>query len=141
MPMTIKAILFALLVASLFAFVGLQVSSDLSATYGVTMSDNTSSRYQVIQDESNNVATKVNQTYVWLQDLTSGNILGFIYAMPTNIANVLGVFLTLPNLAYSVFDSTLAIFGIPSFVSGIIAVMLIITVVLIIVGIWTEGRV
>jgi len=137
----IKSILLALLVASVFAYIGLGVSAELATTYGVTMTDNTTARYQSIQDESENIADDINQVHGWLQDLTEGDIGGFVFAMPANIANILGIFLQLPNIAYSVFDSTLAVFGIPSFISAIISVMLIITIVLIIVGIWTEGRI
>jgi hypothetical protein len=137
----IKGILLALLVASLFAYIGLAVNSDLATTYGVTMSDaKTNETFGNVQKEASIVSGKVQQVNAWLQDLTEGNLLGFVYAMPTNIANVLGIFLTIPNIAYSVFDATLSSFGIPSFVTGIISVMLIITVILIIVNIWTEGR-
>ena len=139
--MRIQSILLALLVASLFAFIGISVNADLATTYGVPMGDNSTERYQAIQDESTNIEDDINQVHDWLQDLTEGDIGGFVFAMPANVANILGIFLQLPNLAYSVFDSTLAIFGIPSFVTGIISVMLIVVVVLLIVGIWTEGRV
>jgi hypothetical protein len=138
--MMIKTILLALLVASLFAYIGLSVNTDLAATYNVTMGDNTTTRYEAIRDESRIISSKAEQIHVWLQDLTEGNLLGFVYAMPTNIANVIGIFLTIPNIAYSVFDSTLAAFGIPSFVTGVISVMLIVVVILAVVGIWTEGR-
>lgn len=138
--MNVRTIMLAILVASLFAFIGVSVNSELATTYSVTMSDNTTTRYEAIQEEAQNVAEDINQTQEWLQDLTEGDIGGFVFAMPANVANILGLFLQLPNIAYSVFDSTLAIFGIPSFVSGIIAVMLIVTVVLLIASIWTEGR-
>jgi len=139
--MQIKGLLLALLVASLFAYIGIYVNNDLSTVYSVTMNDSSISRYQHIQNESYNIADKMNQTSVWLQDLTSGDILGFVYAMPVNIANILGIFILLPNIALGVLESTLAVFGIPPFVIGIIGGMLIISVLLIIVGIWTEGRI
>lgn len=139
--MRISSILLALLVASAFAYVGLSLTDDLSTTYSVTIEDNTSVRYETIQDESENVADDINQVHDWLQDLTEGDIGGFVFAMPANVANILGIFLQIPNLAYSIVHSTLAVFGIPAFIFDIIAVMLIVSVVLIIVGIWTEGKV
>jgi hypothetical protein len=138
---TIKAILLALLVASLFAYVGLTVSSDLASTYSVTMSSaETNSTFGDIQDKSSEISVKIEQVHEWLQDLTEGDIGGFVFAMPANVANILGIFLQLPNIAYSVFDAAMSSFGIPSFVTGIVSVMIIVTIVLIIVGIWTEGR-
>lgn len=139
--MNIRALLLALLVASLFAYIGLSINTGLTTTYNVTIADNVTERYQAIQDESATIEEKINQVHEWLQGLTEGDIGGFVFAMPANVANILGIFLQLPNIAYGVFDATLAIFGIPAYVIGIISAMLIVVVVLIIVGIWTEGKI
>lgn len=139
--MRITTIILAVLVASALAYVGVSLNSDLADTYNVTMADNTTERYEAIQDESAVIAEDISQVQEWLQELTEGDIGGFVFAMPANVANVIGILLQLPNVAYSVLDSTLAIFGIPAYISGILSIMLIVVVTIIIVGIWTEGRV
>jgi len=137
---TIKGVHFALLVAAIFSFVGLTVLAAGESTYGLSPSDNRTNYYQDIQDESNNISTDMNQTTVWLKQLTSGDLTGFVFAMPTNIAKILGLFVEIPSMLFAVFSSTLAIFGIPPFITNLISVMGIVLIALLIIGIWAQGR-
>ena len=137
---SIKAVLLALLVAAIFSFVGLQVLSDGESTYGLSPSDNRTTYYQDVIDESDNISSDMNQTTVWLKQLTSGDLVGFVFSMPTNVAKILGLFVEIPSMMFAVFSSTLAIFGIPPFITGIISVMGIVLIALLIIGIWAQGR-
>lgn len=136
---TIKGIILALLVASVLAFAGLTILSDSQTVYGLSIEDNTTGYYQEVIDESDQISDKMNQTTIWLKQLTAGDLTGFIFAMPTNVAKILGLFVDIPNLMFSIFSSTLAVFGIPPFITGIISIMGITLVALLIAGIWAQG--
>ena len=137
---TIKGVLLAMLIASVIAFAGMTINVEGAAVYSVNTTGNSTDPYTGIQDESAKISEDMEQIQDWLQELTSGDVLGFVFAMPSNVAKILGLFVLVPNLLNSIFTSILAVFGIPVFITHIFEVMMIVVVLLIIAGIWaTEG--
>lgn len=136
---TLKGILLSLLIAAVFAYVGVTVLAGQETAYSVTLADNSTSNYAVIEAQSAQISDDMNQVSAWLQDLTSGSVLTFVFAMPDNVAKILSLFVQVPNLMNTVFTATLAVFGIPVFVTQIFEVMMIVVVLLILVAIWARS--
>lgn len=137
--LTIKGILLALVVAAIFSYGGLFVLTDMESTYSVSISDNTTGNYVVIQEQSEQISSDMEQISEWLQDLTTGELTDFVFAMPTNVANILSLFVQIPNLMNTVFVATLAVFHIPVFVTQLFEVMMIIVILITIVYIWARA--
>jgi len=136
---TIKGIFLALVVAAIFTFAGLSVATEQGATYNVTVSDNSTENYEVIETQTAQISSNMEQISSWLKDLTEGELTDFVFAMPTNIANILSLFVDLPNLMNTIFTAVLAVFGIPVFVTQMFELMMIIVVLITIVYIWAKG--
>ena len=139
MDQTIKNIFLALLVASILAYSGLTVLTEQEAVYGFTVSDNETANYVIIQEQSSQISSDMNQISEWLQELTSGKLTDFVFAMPTNVAKILSLFVQIPNLLNTVFTAVLAVFGIPTFITQLFQIMMIVIVLLTIVYIWAKG--
>jgi len=135
---SIKSLLVAVIIATVFAFSFISITNDLGTSYSEA-NVSRSGKFSEVKEEQGVISSKVNSIQDWLKDLGEGELSDFVFAMPTQIANILTLLVDTANIAHSVLTSLLKGFGIPSFVTNAFLVIASIYVVLKIVAIWSKG--
>jgi len=135
---SIKSMLVAVIITTVFAFSFISVTDDLGTSYSeanVSKPD----KFSTLKGEQETVSLKVENMTTWLGKLSEGELTDFVFSMPTQIANILGLLLDTAGIVHSTITLLLKGFGIPTFVSNSFFVIISLYVALKIVAIWSKG--
>jgi len=140
---TFKAIFLMIFAVAGAALVVSTVGSEVSTNYNTSFIEaNQTSAMATLTEESHIAAAKMESTQASLQKLGTGDLVGFVFTLPSQIGAILSLFIVdIPNMFHAVFSSIISAFGLPAELAFIVYAMILVIVVFVVLSIWTRSEV
>jgi len=134
--MNLQDIIIAVLIATVFSSGFVIVATEQAETYNKNLSH--MGKFEEIKTEQDNVEAKANDITTWLQDLGEGDAMDFVFAMPTQIANILVLLVKMLGIVQGTISALLSGLGIPNFIQASFSIIITIIISFKIIAIWSK---